>query len=248
MSQLLISVKNVQEALLSLEAGADIVDLKDPNVGALGALDLALTHDIMQAIDGRTMISATIGEQFDGVQTLINAIHDRANLGVDIIKIAIGDVIKAPECLKEIKLLTQLGIKLIAVFFAEEMLDFNVLPALNILPVLKEAGFYGAMLDTQKKMDSLPVLLSCNNLHTFVQNCAQLHLKSGLAGSLKPQDIENLLNLHATYIGFRGGVCKSNNRMSELLPSKVIEVKNMLYKHNNFSGQAQKIKHLALHS
>ena len=40
MTQLLISVKNVKETLIALDAGVDIIDLKDPDNGALGALDV----------------------------------------------------------------------------------------------------------------------------------------------------------------------------------------------------------------
>jgi len=40
MTQLLISVTNVEEAQIALNSGADFIDLKDPNGGALGALPL----------------------------------------------------------------------------------------------------------------------------------------------------------------------------------------------------------------
>ena len=37
MTQLLVSVKNVEETFIALDAGVDIIDLKDPANGALGA-------------------------------------------------------------------------------------------------------------------------------------------------------------------------------------------------------------------
>ena len=40
MSKLLISVTSAEEALLALEGGADIIDMKNPLEGALGALPL----------------------------------------------------------------------------------------------------------------------------------------------------------------------------------------------------------------
>ena len=52
MMRLLISVKNVEEALIALTIGVDVIDLKDPNVGALGALNLTDTQQILQAIAG----------------------------------------------------------------------------------------------------------------------------------------------------------------------------------------------------
>ncbi|MFM9834559.1 MAG: (5-formylfuran-3-yl)methyl phosphate synthase, partial [Methylophilaceae bacterium] len=56
--QLLISVKNSEEALIALHAGADVIDLKDPNIGALGALDLETTAQILKVLDGRATVSA----------------------------------------------------------------------------------------------------------------------------------------------------------------------------------------------
>ena len=246
MTQLLISVKNVQETWAALEAGVDMIDLKDPCKGALGALDLALTKDIVNTINGHhgntAVISATVGEHHANNKALLEAINDRALLGVDIIKIAVDDLFEAPDFFEEIKSITKQGVKLVAVMFADQKLQ------MELLPQLKSAGFYGAMLDTQKKTNTLPNLLAYNNLHYFVQMCEQLDLKSGLAGSLKPQDIEKMAGLHATYIGFRGGACHSSERKGTLMLSKVIELKNMLHKHNNARAQAQKINSLALHS
>ena len=39
-TQLLISVTSIEEASFALENGADIIDLKDPSAGALGALPI----------------------------------------------------------------------------------------------------------------------------------------------------------------------------------------------------------------
>lgn len=50
MTQLLISVKNVEEALIALNCGVDIIDLKDPNIGALGALNLDTSQQILQKV------------------------------------------------------------------------------------------------------------------------------------------------------------------------------------------------------
>ena len=41
MTQLLVSVKNSEEAMLVLAAGVDIIDLKDPSMGALGEIGRA---------------------------------------------------------------------------------------------------------------------------------------------------------------------------------------------------------------
>jgi (5-formylfuran-3-yl)methyl phosphate synthase len=247
MTQLLISVKNSEEAMLALAAGVDIIDLKDPNIGALGALDLAVTKEIVDLVNGKklvsaTQVSATIGEQHANVAELIADIQARADIGIDIIKIAISDLFQAYDFYNEIIKLTKTGIKIVAVFFADEALD------LTLLPILKNAGFYGAMLDTQKKHQNLLAFQTKNQLQQFIKLCEQHQLASGLAGSLQPQHIGLLLEINPTYIGFRGGVCENSRRKSTLNGAKVNDVQNMLRNGNKNRTKAQLILGLALHS
>lgn len=242
MTQLLISVRNVEEALLALEAGVDIIDLKDPNVGALGALDLVTTRQILQVVKGQalvsaatsfhTLVSATVGEQHASLSELMENINVRAQSGVDIIKIGVSALFYAPRFFAEMSKLAHVGVKIVAVFFADEKLD------LDLLPVLQEAGFFGAMLDTKNKQHDLLATQTKKTLHLFTQLCKKHHLKSGLAGSLKPQHIEMLSGIGSTYIGFRGGVCENSIRNAALSKSKVMEVKNMLHIHNTHDGKA----------
>jgi (5-formylfuran-3-yl)methyl phosphate synthase len=242
MTQLLISVKNTAEALIALEAGADIIDLKDPNVGALGALDLHETERIVQAIDGFGILSATVGEQHMRLNDLVRDIESRAEMGVDMIKIAVSELFYDESFLIEMAKLSIAGIKIVAVFFADEKMDFT------LLGKVKQAGFFGAMLDTKIKQKNLLQVQTKAALQIFTQTCHQLHLKSGLAGSLRPQHIDLLIKFNPTYIGFRGGVCENELRKSTLLSAKVAEIKSMLREHNKFNGKPLGILQLTLHS
>ena len=62
MTGMLASVTSLAEAKVLLQEGIDILDLKDPNNGALGALDTALIKDIVEVVDGVVTTSATIGD------------------------------------------------------------------------------------------------------------------------------------------------------------------------------------------
>lgn len=242
MTQLLISVKNVQEAALVLAAGVDIIDLKEPNIGALGALDLLMTEQILAHVNGEKTVSATVGEQHANVAALVNDIQKRADIGVDIIKIAVSDLFQATDFYDEIAKLTNAGIKIVAVFFADNIINFELLPR------LKQAGFYGAMLDTQHKQHDLLNLQSEQTLHLFIQACQKNQLVSGLAGSLKPQYVDLLLKINPTYIGFRGGVCENADRKSGLSQVKLSQLQNVLRNGNKNHTKAQLILSLALHS
>ena len=57
---MLASVTSVAEAEAALAAGADLIDLKEPARGALGALDLDTVVAIVAAVGGRRPVSATV--------------------------------------------------------------------------------------------------------------------------------------------------------------------------------------------
>lgn len=242
MTQLLISVKNVTEALLALESGVDIIDLKDPDIGALAALDLVVTQQILNLIEKRAVVSATVGESHASIDLLVTDIKSRAELGVDIVKIAVSELFYNDYFHNKFNQLSNSGIKLVAVFFAEDKLD------LSLLAALERAGFYGAMLDTRTKQKNLLKLQSKRDLQSFTLACNQYHLESGLAGSLQAQHVVGLLEFGSTYMGFRGGACENSQRNLALSGDKILEIKNMLRPHNKLKGKAQKILSLALHS
>ena len=252
MTQLLISVKNVAEALVALEVGVDIIDLKDPSVGALGALSVHETSQIVQAIKARktmglnvpnlTLISATVGEQHIDLNHLILDIQARSALGVNLIKMAVSSLFYAEHFSTQMQHLIRSDLKLIAVFFADEPID------LALLGTLKKIGFFGAMLDTQAKQQNLLQVQTTGGLQMFTQICHENDLQSGLAGSLKTQHIEHLIQFNPTYIGFRGGACESLARENNLCRAKVIEIKKLLHSYNKINAKPQESKHLALHS
>ena len=239
----------MQEAMLVMQSNVDMLDLKEPNNGALGALDLALSASIVRQIKevngenyNSQLISATVGEHFDNLQAMMLAIKQRADIDVDIIKIAVSDFFYLPDFVAEMAKLSRLGINIVAVFFAESAIDFS------LLPKLQQAGFYGAMLDTQFKQVDLLSLQTTTDLQLFTQYCHQHRLMCGLAGSLKPQHIDTLLKMNATYIGFRGGVCDKFDRTNGLNLAKMQKVQNMLRNGNKNIIKPQLILRLALHS
>lgn len=242
MTQLLISVKNLEETQLALSAEVDIIDLKDPSLGALGALSLQETAQIIAHIDGLAIVSATAGEQHTSLTELVQAIEARSEIGVDIVKIAVSSLFYDEHFIVEMAKLTIVGIKIVAVFFADTQLD------LSLLVKLRKIGFYGAMLDTQGKKNDLLHVQSKSFLRDFVLQCKKNGLKSGLAGSLKFQYIESLSEINPTYIGFRGGVCENLARTTDLSIKKVMEVKNMLCEHNKRGAKPIEILNLALHT
>jgi (5-formylfuran-3-yl)methyl phosphate synthase len=227
MTQLLISVKNVEESRVARYAGVDLIDLKDPSVGALGALDVDIVQQIVQEVNGSALIRATVGEGHATVDALMQDIALYASLGVDIVKIAFSELFQQPNFFAEIERLARQGIKVVVVFFADQPLDFG------LLVKLQKNGFYGAMLDTQSKQLSLLDVQSMDALKHFIVVCEQHKLFSGLAGSVNKAHIDVLLTISPSFIGMRGGVCRQQDRTSTLIGELVTEVKIMLLNYNN---------------
>jgi (5-formylfuran-3-yl)methyl phosphate synthase len=60
--QLLVSVRSADEARAALAGGADLVDVKEPSRGPLGAADSDVIAEVLRAVKGRLPVSAALGE------------------------------------------------------------------------------------------------------------------------------------------------------------------------------------------
>ena len=58
-------MRSATEALAALAGGADVIDVKEPHHGSLGAADDAIISAVVQAVAGRAPVSAAFGELID---------------------------------------------------------------------------------------------------------------------------------------------------------------------------------------
>lgn len=211
MTGMLASVNSLDEALLILNTTVDIIDLKQPKQGALGALPTEIVKTIVQAVNHRKPVSATIGDIPMQAEPVFDAVNLMAKTGVDYIKIGFFPGNDWPGTVSKLAEINTQGYQLIAVLFADTELD------LSIIKSLKNAGFFGVMLDTMNKSKgSLSQVISQSRIKDFVIACKQYQLICGLAGSLKKQDIAELIQLDIDYLGFRGALCEKHNRTAQL--------------------------------
>lgn len=219
----LASVANADEARTVLAAGADIIDIKDPGRGALGAVPPCITEDIVKLVDGRVMTSATIGDLPMQVPCLSHALDAVKNTGVDIIKIGVFADTVCADVLQLIERYAGEGNRIVLVFFA----DLN--PQLENLCALADTGVYGVMLDTSDKTrGSLRTILDDMALNHFIREARSRGLLSGLAGSLKPGDIPPLLKLQPDYLGFRGALCDRQLRNNTIDVQSACSIRAMI--------------------
>ncbi|MEX2523814.1 MAG: (5-formylfuran-3-yl)methyl phosphate synthase [Gammaproteobacteria bacterium] len=223
MTGLLASVCDAGEAGLILEGGADIIDLKDPSVGALGALDIGVMTDIVALVNGRVPVSATIGDIPFTAAAIRPRIEAVAATGVDFVKVGVFGDVRDTGVLEMLRALSQAGLRMVLVFFAEDV------PGHTDFTALSRHGIHGVMLDTRDKSSgSLRSKLSHRQLESFVSGARETGLLCGLAGSLCADDIPALLPLRPDYLGFRSALCRGSNREGEVDAAAAGAVRLML--------------------
>jgi uncharacterized protein (UPF0264 family) len=228
MTGMLASVNSLKEAALVLSANVDIIDLKQPALGALGALETDIVKKIVTWVDGRCPVSATIGDLPMEPQIIFNAVKAMADTGVNYIKVGFFPGGAWSETVEKLSALTQHNIALIAVLFADTQFK-EMQDGLARIPSLKSAGFRGVMLDTRdKKNGSLTQIMAKTDIRQFISRVKTHQLICGLAGSLRLEDIAGLMTYHPDYLGFRGALCMQHNRTAQLNEASVVQIKQAI--------------------
>ncbi len=222
MTAFLASVATLDETETALAADVDILDLKNPREGALGAWDIPDLIRAVGLIDGRKPVSATIGDLPMESERLTAAVAATAATGVDFVKVgffpsdispANNGANKVRACIEALGNCDRGTARLVAVLFADQSPDFS------LLSVLAANGFSGVMLDTADKTGGgLRDHLESHVLARFVEDAAARGMFSGLAGSLALGDARPLLDLGPDYLGFRGALCGARDRQGALDP------------------------------
>jgi (5-formylfuran-3-yl)methyl phosphate synthase len=229
MTGMLASVGMLEEAEQVLWAGADIIDIKAPAAGALGALPTQDVKAIVRRIGSQRPVSATIGDLPLIPETIADAVEAMAATGVDFIKIGFFPGGDPRGTIAALKNAIADGARLVAVLFADQN------PDLELVADLAAAGFSGVMLDTvDKKKGSLRQVYPPNALQSFVGLAKTHGLLCGLAGSLREEDIAPLLELAPDYLGFRGALCQQRKRTNGLDQEAIEQILGTI--HNLFAG------------
>jgi dihydroneopterin aldolase len=222
MTLMLASVTGPAEAELVLESGADIIDLKDPSTGTLGALAPEIVRETVARVAGRRQTSAVTGDLPMEPVTVRQATETMAACGVDYVKVGIFPSERAPEVIRGLKE-TAARTKLVAVLFADLAPDFD------LVDECAETGFAGAMLDTARKGSGRLINhLDLPSLEKFVTRCHARGLIAGLAGSLEAPDVPRLLPLSPDLLGFRSALCRAGDRKGELDPQQIAIIRGLI--------------------
>jgi uncharacterized protein (UPF0264 family) len=208
---LLASVTDESEARLCAALGADIIDAKNPALGALGALPAERVRAIRACVPAHVPVSATIGDPADDPETVARAVHVAAAAGADVVKVGFRAEVGADKTLRRLSRLALGRVRLVAVLLVDRGVD------LELVGRARDAGFAGAMLDTgDKRRGALPDLLAGSALREFVDAAHRCGLFAGFAGSLRACHVRELLGFGPDVLGFRGGLCSEGERTAAI--------------------------------
>ncbi|MFO1049074.1 MAG: (5-formylfuran-3-yl)methyl phosphate synthase [Geminicoccaceae bacterium] len=215
---LLASVADLAEVTLALPM-ADLIDLKDPAQGALGAWPLGRIGEAVRLIAGRKPVSATVGDLPPQADLLAEAALATAAEGVDLVKLGFFPGGDHARLARDLTPVASRGVALVAVLMADRA------PDLDIVTHLAAAGFRGAMLDTADKMaGGLLQHQTVAALTSFVKEARGHGLLVGLAGSLQLADVATLRPIAPDFLGFRGAFCE-RDRTTGLVPARLAAVR-----------------------
>jgi dihydroneopterin aldolase len=222
MTLFLASVTGADEAEIALAQGADIIDLKDPGTGALGALPLDVVGATVEAVAGRRPTSAVAGNLPMEPDVMVAAVAALAATGVDTVKVGLFPGAMREDCVRALSTLARTTM-IVGVMFADRGADHA------LLALMAGSGFAGAMLDTAEKgAGRLLHRVDITALADFVAHCRTHSLMAGLAGSLEAPDIPRLLLLEPDYLGLRKALCVGGDRAGPIAAEAVAMVRGLI--------------------
>jgi dihydroneopterin aldolase len=171
---------------------------------------------------GRRPVSAVIGDLPMEPGAIAGAVEALAATGVEYVKVGLFPGAGREACIRALSSLAR-DTKIVGVMFADQGAD-NAL-----IPIMADAGFAGAMLDTARKgAGRLLEALDVSALRDFVAACRTHGLMSGLAGSLELPDVPRLLPLEPDVLGFRRALCVGQDRTGRIDPHAVGVVRGLI--------------------
>jgi len=236
--KLLVSVVDKTEALESIRGGANILDVKNPKEGSLGANFPRVIRQVRKVVPKNLEVSATIGDLPNLPGTASLAALGAAVSGVDYVKVGLFGVKTSKEAttmmtevVKAVKEYDS-GLKTIASGYADFRTVGCVSP-LELPMIAHKAEADGVLIDVKNKnmKDNLFSFLTDEQLRDFVTQAHDCNLQAALAGSLDTPDIPRIYSLGADILGVRGAVCTKKDRLAgKLEKEKVMAFVNELAK------------------
>lgn len=227
--RLLASVINDVEAIEAVKGGADIIDVKNPREGSLGANFPRVIKQIRRIVPEGIEVSATIGDLPNLPGTASLAALGAAVSGANYVKAGLFGVKDSSEALYLLREVCMAvkdfnpSLKVIAGGYADYR-DVGSINPLKLPEIAYTAGADGVIVDTKIKSVRRKIfdLITYADLKKFVEDAHKLNLTVAIAGSLGKEDIPLVYSLGADIIGVRGSICFGRDRVNGVVKAELV--------------------------
>lgn len=228
MTKLLVSVRDAAEAHTALDAGVDLLDLKEPTRGALGAVPPAVGEEVVQFVHGRVPVSTALGELID--HAVIQNPSLAVSRAVAYVKLGLsGCAAQRNWPARWRELLTALAPQAapVAVIYA----DGASVAAPGVDEILEAAAMVNCrtvLVDTALKngrglLDHWPLDVVKNFLH----EARRRGLTTVVGGSLNLETIPLVAACGPDYVAVRGAACRGD-RTGTIDASRIVAIRDVL--------------------
>ena len=231
MTQLLVSVVSAEEARAALAGGADIIDVKDPRKGALGAPSPRVLSEVVEAVGDAAPVSVALGDDPGRPHTAALAARGASLSGASFVKVGLRGVHELEAAVALMSAVAEAvapGVAVIACAYADACaLDPPALPPALLPAVVQRTGIAGALVDTFVK-DGRGVYgsLSEAELSSLIARVREAGGTFAVAGQLR---LGELRRVEADVVGVRSAVCggdRTAHLEEGLVAAAVAEVRN----------------------
>jgi uncharacterized protein (UPF0264 family) len=219
--RLLVSVTDAGEARVAVEGDVDIVDVKNPAEGSLGAPGPRVIEQVREVVPPERPVSAAIGDLPNLPGTAALAALGAARSGAAYVKVGLWGTSTTEEAVAVLRAVREAldgGATVIASAYADgERVSGGPLPARAVVAAARQAGVGGCLLDTAVKDGrGLFEWLTPEVLEALVAEGHAAGLEMALAGALRAEDLAAVRATGADIVGVRSAACRDGRRTAPL--------------------------------
>ena len=223
--KLLVSVVDAAEARLAVAGGVDVVDVKNPAEGALGAPAPAVIAQVRDALPAELPLSAALGDLPCLPGTAALAAVGAARSGAAYVKLGLWGATgtDAIAVLRGAQEAVGADAAVVAVAYADAArVPSRPLAPSELVTTARQAGLSGCLIDTAIKDGR--GLLSWLDAEALAELVAEAHdagLEMALAGELGAEDLPTVRATGADIAGVRSAACRDGRRTATLDPARI---------------------------
>jgi uncharacterized protein (UPF0264 family) len=224
--KLLVSVADADEARVAVRGGVDIVDVKNPAEGSLGAPAPATIAQVRDTVPPERPVSAAIGDLPNLPGTAALAALGAAHSGAAYVKVGLWGTSTEDEAVAVLRAVHEAldgGPTVVAAAYADaERVPSRPLAPEAVVAAARRAGVGGCLVDTAVKDGrGLFEWLTPDALTALVAAAHAANLEVALAGALRAEDLPTVRATGADIAGVRSAACRDGRRSGGLDAERV---------------------------